>query len=92
MWELDYKEGWAPKNWRFPTLVLEKTLENLLENKEIKSVNSKGNQPWINHWKDWIWSSNIWSPDVKSQLIEKDSDAGKDWQQQEKGTTEDEMG
>ena len=58
MWELNHKEGWVPKNWCFQTVVLEKTLESPLDSKEIKPVNSKGNQPWILniHWKDWIWS------------------------------------
>ena len=58
MWKLDHKEGWAPKNWCFQTVVLEKTLESPLDSKEIKPVNSKGNQPWILNirWKDWIWS------------------------------------
>ena len=56
MWELDQKEGWAPKNWCFQTVLLEKTLESPLHCKEIKPVNSKGNQPWIIHWKDWCWS------------------------------------
>ena len=56
MWELDQKEGWASKNWCFQTVLLEKTLESPLHCKEIKPVNSKGNQPWIIHWKDWCWS------------------------------------
>ena len=62
MWELDYKESWAPKNWCFWAVVLEKTLENPLDCKEIKPVNPKGNQPRI-HWKDWCWSwsSNTWA-------------------------------
>ena len=83
MWALDNKEGWAPKNWCFWTVVLEKTLESLLDCKEIKPVNPKGNQSWI-----FIGS---WSSDtLKSWLNWKDPDAGKDWGQ-EKGTTEDEM-
>ena len=57
MWELVHKKGWAPKNWHFWTVVLEKTLESSLNCKEIKP-NPKGNQPWIIHWKDWCWSSN----------------------------------
>ena len=70
MWELDCKEGWAQKNWCFHNVVLEKTLESPLDCKEIKPVNSKGNQPWIfrtdsgqNIWKDWrwSWSSNTWA-------------------------------
>ena len=93
MWELDQKEGWAPKNWCFWIVVLEKTLKNPLDCKEIKSVNPKRNQTLNIHWRDWrwSWSSNTLPPDLKSQLIEKDPDAGKDWRQEEKGTTEDEM-
>ena len=92
-WELDCKEGWAPKNWCFQIVVLEKSLENPLDSNEIKPVNPKGNQPWI-------FSGRIngkaevpilWPPDVKSQFFGKDSDAGKDWGQEEKGETEDEM-
>ena len=91
MWELDHKEGWALKNWCFWTVVLEKTLESLLDCK-IKPVNSKGNQFWI-----FIGGTDaeaevsiLWSPEVKIWLIGKDPDAGKDWRQK-KGTTEDEM-
>ena len=59
MWELDYKESWAPKNWCFWIVVLEKTLESPLEYQEIQPVHPKGNQSWIfTHWKDWCWSSN----------------------------------
>ena len=58
MWELDHKEGWAPKNWCFRTVVLDKTLESPLDCKEIKLVNSKGNQSWIFIWEDWCWSWN----------------------------------
>ena len=90
MWELDYKEGWTPKNWCFWTVVLEKTLESP---KEIKPANLKGNQSWI-----FIGRTNaesetpiLWPSDVKSWLIGKDANAGKDWRQEEKGTTEDEM-
>ena len=93
MWELDHKEGWAPKNWCFPTVVLEKTLESPMDCKEIKPVNSKGNQPWI-----FIGRTDaeaeapiLWSPDAKSRLIGKDPDSGKDWGQEEKEATEDEM-
>ena len=92
MWELDHKEGWAPKNW-FQIMMLEKTLESPLDCKEIKSVNPKGNQLWI-----FIWRTDaeaevpiLWPPDVKNWLIRKDPDAGKDWGQEEKGMTEDEM-
>ena len=91
--ELDHKEVWAPKNWCFQTVVLEKTLESPLDSKEIKPVNPKGNQLWI-----FIGRTDadaeaplIWPPDVKSQLIGKDPDAGKDWRQEEKGATEDAM-
>ena len=89
MWELDHKGGWAPKNWWFWTVVLEKTLESALDSKEIKAVNPKGNQPWI-----FIGRTDaeaeapiLWPPDVKNWLIGKDPDAGKDWGQEEKGIT-----
>ena len=92
-WELDYEESWAPKNWCFWTVVLEKILESPLDCQEIKPVNPKGNQPWL-----FIGRSDakteapiIWAPDAKSWLIRKDPDAGKDWRQEEKGTTEDDM-
>ena len=92
MWELDQKEGWMPKNWCFWTVVLEKTLESPLDCKEIKPVNPTGNQPWI-----FIGRTDaedeapiLWPPDVKSQLVGKDPDAGKDWRQK-KRTTEDMM-
>ena len=92
MWELDYKEGWVAKNWCFPTVLLEKTLESPLNWKEIKPVNPKGNQPWI-----FIGRTDaeaeapiFWPPDAKSQLTGKDPDAGKDWGQKEKAA-EDEM-
>ena len=80
MWELDRKEGWAPKDWLFWTVVLENIFESPLDSKKIKPVNPKGNQPWIFHWKDWCWSwnSSTSPPDVKNWLIWKDSDAGKD--------------
>ena len=92
MWELDHKEGWVLKNGCFWTVVLEKTLESPLDCKEIKPVNPKGNQPWIFiGWTDSEAGAPIvWPPDAKSQLIRKDPDAGKDWRQEEKGTTEDE--
>ena len=93
MWELDYKESWTLKNWCFWTVVLEKTLVSPLDCKGIQPVHPKGNQSWSVHWKDWCWrwNSNIWPPDVKSWLIWKDPDAGKDRGQEEKGTTENEM-
>ena len=93
MWELDHKEGWAPKNLCFWTVVLEKTLESPLDCKEIKPVNLKGNQSWI-----FIGRTDakaeapiLWPPDMKNWLTGKDPDAGKDWRQEEKGMTEDEM-
>ena len=81
MWELDHKEGWVPKNWCFWAVVLEKTLESPLDYKEIKPVNPKGNQPWIfiGRTDDEAEASILWPPDVKSGLIRKDPDAGKDW-------------
>ena len=91
MWELDHKESWVPKNWCFWTVVLEKTLESPLDCKEIKPVNPKGNQPWIFIWSTDAEAPVLWTPDVKSQLIGKDPDAGKDWRQEEKGMTEDKM-
>ena len=92
MWDLDHKEGWVPKNGWFWTVVLEKTLESPLGNKEIKPVNPKGNQPWtfIGRTDAEAEVPIFWPLDGKSWLIRKDPDAGKDWRQ-EKGTTEDEM-
>ena len=93
MWELDYKESWAPKNWCFWTVVLEKTLERPLGCKEIQPVHPKGSQSCI-----FIGRTNaetetpiLWPPDAKNWLIGKDPDAGKDWRREEKGTTENEM-
>ena len=93
MWELDCEESWAPKNWRFSTVVLEKTLESPLDSKEIKPVHPKGNQSWIFIKKTDTEAETpiLWPPDVKSWFIGKDSDAGKDWGQEKKGATEDEM-
>ena len=93
MWEVDHKEGWAPKNWHFWTTVLEKTLESPLDCKEIKSVNPKGNQAWIFFARtdDEAEAPILWPPDAKSQLTGKDPDAWKDWRQEQKGITEDEM-
>ena len=85
MWELDCKEGWTLKNWCFPTVVLKKTLESSLDCKEIKPVNPKGNQPWIFIGRTDAEAPILWPPDAKSWLIGKDSDAGKDWRQKEKG-------
>ena len=93
MWELDHKEGWVLKNWCFWTVVLEKTLESSLDCKEIKSVNPKGNQPWIFTGRADAKAKApiLWPPDAKSRLTTKDPDAGKDWSQEEKGVTEDEV-
>ena len=93
-WELVHKEGRVSKNWCFQTVVLKKMLESPLDFKEIKPVNPKGNQPWI-----FIGRTDaeaeapiLWPPDAKNQLLGKDPDPGKDWGQEEKGMTEDEMG
>ena len=93
MWELDYKESWVLKNWCFCIVVLEKTLESPLDCREIKPVNPKGNQSWIfiGRTDAKAEATIIWPPDMKNRLIGKDPDAGKDWRQEEKGTTEDEM-
>ena len=93
MWELDYKESWAPKNWCFWTVVLEKTLESLLDYKEIQPVNPKRNQSWILIERNNVEAETpiLWLPDSKNWLIWKDPNAGKDWGQKNKGTTEDEM-
>ena len=89
VWELDHEESLAPMNWCFWTVMLEKTLESPLACREIKSVNPKGNQPWI-----FIGRTDaeaeapiLWSPDAKEWLIGKDPDSGNDWRQEEKGTT-----
>ena len=93
MWELDCEESWVPKNWWFWTVVLEKTPESPLDCKEIQPVHSEGDQPW-----DFFGTNDakaetpvLWPPHAKNWLIGKDSDAGRDWGQEEKGTTEDEM-
>ena len=95
MWELDYKESWAPKNWCFWNVVLEKTLESPLDCKKIQPVHPKGNQSWIFIGRtdaEAEYSASIfWPSDVKNWLIGKDPDTGKDWRLEEKGTTEDEM-
>ena len=92
MWELDYKESWVPKNWCFWTVVLEKTLEGPLDCKDIQPVLPK-DQSWVFIGRTDVEAETpiIWPPDAKSWLIGKDPDAGKDWGQEEKGTTEDEM-
>ena len=94
MWELDYKGSWAPRNWCFWTVVLEKTLESPLDFKEIKPINPKGKQPWI-----FIGRTNaeaetpiIWPPDAKKWLTGKDPDAGENWKQEDREMTEDEIG
>ena len=91
--ELDHKENWALKNWCFWTAVLEKTLESPLDCKEIKLVNPKGNQSCVFIWRidAKVEAPILCSPDAKYWLIWKDPDAGKDWRQEEKGMTEDEM-
>ena len=91
MWELDHKESWAPKNWCFWTVVLEKTLESPLDCKEIQPVHPKGNQCWILIGRTDAEAPILWPPDAKSWLTGKDPDAGKDWRQEEKGMTADEM-
>ena len=93
MWELNHKEGWAPKNWCFWTVVLKKTLESPLDSKETKLVNPKGNQFWIFFGRTDAEAEVpiLWPPKVKSWLTGKDPAAGKDCQQEEKGTTEDKM-
>ena len=92
MWELNYKESWVMKNGCFWTVVLETTLENLLDCKEIQPVSSKGDQPWVFIGRTDAESEApiLWPPDA-NWLIGKDSDAGRDWEQEEKGMTEDEM-
>ena len=91
VWELDHKEGWT--NWYFWTVLLEKTLESSLDSKDIKSVHPKGNQSWIFIGKTDAEAEApiFWPPDAKRQLTGKDADAGKDWGQEEKWVTEDEM-
>ena len=93
MWESDHKEGWAPKNRCFWIVVLEKILENPLDFKEIKPVNSLGNQPWlfIGRTDAEVEAPVLWPPDAKSWLTGKDPDAGKDWRQEEKAVTENEI-
>ena len=92
MWELDYKQSWALKNWCFSTVVLEKTLESLLDCKGIQPVHPKGDQSWIFIGRTEVEAETpiLWSPDAKNWLIGKDPDIGKDWGQEKKGTTEDE--
>ena len=93
MWDLDCEESWAPKNWCFWTVVLEKTLESPLYSKEIQLVHPKGNQSWILIGRAAAEAEApvIWPPDWMNWLIGKDPVAGQDWSQEEKGMTEDEM-
>ena len=93
MWELDHKESWASKNWCFSTVVLEKTPEHSLDCKEIQPVHPKGDQSWIFIGRTTAEAETpiLWPLDSKNWLIWKDLDAGKDWRQEEMGTTEDEM-
>ena len=93
MWELDYKESWALKNWCFWTVVLEKILESPLDSKEIQPVHPKGNQSWIFIGRTDAEAETpiLWPPDAKNWLSGKDSHAGKDWRQEEKGLTENEI-
>ena len=93
MWELDCEESWMPKNWCFWTVVLEKTLESPLDCKEIQPVHPKGDQSWVFIGRTDAEAETpiLWPPHGKSWLIGKDPDAGRDWGQEEKGMTEDEM-
>ena len=91
IWKLDHKESWVPKNWCFWTVMLKKTLESPLDCKEIKSIKPKGNQSWIFIGRTDAEAPVLWPPDAKRCLIRIDPDDGKDWRQEEKGTTEDEM-
>ena len=93
MWELDCEESWVPKNWCFWTVVLDKTPESPLYCKEIQPVHSKGDQSWVFFGRNDAKAETpvLWPPHVKSWLTGKDSDAGRDWGQEEKGRTEDEM-
>ena len=95
MWELGYKESWGMKSWCFWTVVLEKTLESPLDCKEIQPVHPEGDQSWVFIGRTDVEAETpklkLWPPDVKNWFIRKDPDAGKDWRQKEKGTTEDEM-
>ena len=93
MWELDYKEGWARKNWCFWTVVLQKTLESALDCKEIQPVHPQGDQSWVFIGRTDVEAKTpiLWPPDAKSWLIWKDPNAGKDWGREEKGMTKNEM-
>ena len=93
MWEVDCEESWAPKNWCFWIVMLEKTLESPLDCKEIQPVHPKGDQSWVFIGRTDVEAETpiLWPPYAKSWLIWKDPDARKDWGQEEKGATEDEM-
>ena len=93
MWELDHKEGWAPKNWCFQIVVLKRTLESPLGCKESKPVDPKGNQSWIFIGRTDAEAESLihWPPDAKSLLTGKDPDAEKEWRQKEKSVAADEM-
>ena len=93
MWELDYKESWVLKNWCFWTVVLEETLESPLDRKEIQPVNPKRNQPWILIGRTDAEAETQYFGNLirRADSLEKTLDAGKDWRQEEKGTTEDKM-
>ena len=93
MWELDCEDSWAPKNWCFWTVVLEKTLESPLDCKEMQPVHPKEDQSWVFIGRTDAEAETpiLWPPNAKSWLIGRDPDAGRDWEQEEKGTTEDEM-
>ena len=93
LWEVDTKKGWVPKNWCLELWCWKRLLKSLLDSKEIKSVNSKGNQSWIctGRTDAEVEAPMLWPPDTESWIIRKDPDAGKDWRQEQKGTTEDKM-
>ena len=93
MWELDYNESSVPKKWCFWTVVLEETLESPLDCREIQPVHPKGSQSWIFIGRTDVEAETqiLWPPDVKNWPIGNDPDTGKDWRQEEKGMTEDEM-
>ena len=93
MWDLDHKESWAPKNCCFWIVVLEKILESPLDCKDIHPVHPKGDQSWVFIGRTDVEAETpiLWPPDAKSQLFGKYPDAGKDWGQEEKEMTEDEM-
>ena len=93
MWEVDYKESWAQKNWCFWIVVLEKTLESTLDFKKIQPIHPKGDKSWVFNGRNDVEAETpiLWLPHAKSWLIGKDPDAEKDWGWKEKGTTEDEM-